>query len=71
MAENQAHGEAPPASSEDHTENYVAYLAGGLFTQYDLAANVRLKISVWRLSSGKFELDLPQSKELLDTLRLG
>ena len=64
MAENQAHGEAPPASSEDHTENYVAYLAGGLFTQYDLAANVRLKESVWRLSKGKFELDLPQSKEL-------
>ena len=38
-------------------ENYVAYLAGGLFTQYDLAANVRLKAAVWRLSNGRFGLD--------------
>ena len=52
MTENQAQ------------EHYLAYLAGGLFTQYDLASNVHLKAAVWRLSSGKFELDLPQSKEL-------
>lgn len=43
---------------------YTVYSAGGLFTQDELAANVLLKEAVWRLSSGKFQLFLPQSREL-------
>jgi nucleoside 2-deoxyribosyltransferase len=50
-------------------DSYLVYLAGGLFTQHELATNVSMKEAVWRLSSGRFELVLPQSKELrqLDT----
>jgi len=43
---------------------YTVYAAGGIFTQHDLATNVFIKDSVWKLSNGKFELVLPQSKEL-------
>jgi nucleoside 2-deoxyribosyltransferase len=43
---------------------YTVYFAGGLFTQHDLTTNVLIKESVWRQSYGKFELILPQSKEL-------
>lgn len=43
---------------------YQAYLAGGLFSQHDLASNVTMKEAVWRLSHGRFEVVLPQSKEL-------
>lgn len=43
---------------------YTVYSAGGIFTQHDLAANVFIKDSIWRQSNGKFELVLPQSKEL-------
>lgn len=43
---------------------YTVYAAGGIFTQHDLATNVFIKDSVWRQSNGKFELVLPQSKEL-------
>ena len=50
-------------SSENRSETYVAYLAGGLFTQHDLVTNVWMKEAVWRLSNGRFELFLPQSKE--------
>lgn len=59
-------------SSNDFTDNYQVYLAGGLFSQHDLSANVSLKEAVWRLSKGRFELVLPQSKELrqLDTPNL-
>jgi nucleoside 2-deoxyribosyltransferase len=49
---------------EGLSECYLAYLAGGLFTQHELAANVSIKEAVRRLSSGRFELVLPQSKEL-------
>jgi nucleoside 2-deoxyribosyltransferase len=45
-------------------KSYSVYAAGGIFTQHDLASNVFLKDSVWRQSNGKFELILPQSKEL-------
>lgn len=45
-------------------ESYTVYAAGGIFTQHDLATNVFMKDSVWRQSNGKFELVLPQSKEL-------
>jgi len=43
---------------------YTIYCAGGLFTQDELAANVMLKEAVWRLSQGRFQLFLPQSREL-------
>jgi nucleoside 2-deoxyribosyltransferase len=43
---------------------YTVYAAGGIFTQHDLAMNVFIKDSVWKQSHGKFELVLPQSKEL-------
>jgi nucleoside 2-deoxyribosyltransferase len=49
--------------SDTHLK-YAIYFAGGLFTQHDIAMNVFIKESVWRLSTGKFELVLPQSKEL-------
>ncbi|NIM95076.1 MAG: hypothetical protein GTO18_15360 [Anaerolineales bacterium] len=43
---------------------YIVYSAGGLFTQDELATNILLKESVCKLSSGKFQLFLPQSREL-------
>jgi len=43
---------------------YTVYAAGGLFTQDELAMNVMLKEAVWRLSNGRFQLFLPQSREL-------
>ena len=52
-------------AKNDAVENkYTVYSAGGIFTQHDLATNVFIKDSVWRQSDGKFELVLPQSKEL-------
>ncbi len=45
---------------------YKVYAAGGMFTQHELTTNVLIKESVWRASNGKFELVLPQSKELRD-----
>lgn len=47
-------------------KSYTVYAAGGIFTQHDLATNVFIKDSVWRQSNGRFELVLPQSKELRD-----
>jgi len=43
---------------------YTIYSAGGLFTQDELAANILIKEAVWRLSNGKFQIFLPQSREL-------
>jgi nucleoside 2-deoxyribosyltransferase len=43
---------------------YKVYAAGGLFTQHELAMNVLIKEAVWRLSDGRFQLFLPQSREL-------
>jgi nucleoside 2-deoxyribosyltransferase len=43
---------------------YTVYSAGGLFTQDELTTNIMIKEAVWRLSSGKFQLFLPQSREL-------
>ena len=43
---------------------YTIYSAGGLFTQDELATNILIKEAVWRLSNGKFQLFLPQSREL-------
>jgi nucleoside 2-deoxyribosyltransferase len=48
----------------DSDLRYTIYFAGGLFTQHDIATNVFIKESVWRQSNGKYELILPQSKEL-------
>jgi len=54
-------------SSNQGTANaassYTIYSAGGLFTQDELATNVMIKEAVWRLSNGKFQLFLPQSRE--------
>ena len=49
---------------------YTVYAAGGLFNQHELATNVWIKEAVGRLSNGKFQLVLPQSKDLreLDAL---
>jgi nucleoside 2-deoxyribosyltransferase len=46
--------------------SYRVYTAGGIFTQHDLTTNVYIKESIWRQSNGKFELVLPQSKEMRD-----
>jgi len=43
---------------------YTVYSAGGLFTQYELSMNILIKEAVWRLSNEKFQLFLPQSREL-------
>lgn len=64
MANSSKPAQESTASSESLSDSYRVYLAGGLFTQHELAANVSMKEAVWRLSSGRFELVLPQSKEL-------
>ena len=43
---------------------FTIYSAGGLFTQDELSTNVLIKEAVWRLSSGKFQIFLPQSREI-------
>lgn len=48
---------------------YIVYSAGGLFTQDELAMNILIKEAVWRLSDGKFQLFLPQSRELQELAR--
>jgi nucleoside 2-deoxyribosyltransferase len=45
-------------------KTYRIYSAGGLFNQDELATNILIKEAIWRLSLGKFQLFLPQSKEL-------
>lgn len=52
------------ARDEVVENKYTVYAAGGIFTQHELATNVFIKDSVWKQSKGKFELVLPQSKEL-------
>ncbi len=51
------------------TGPFTIYSAGGLFTQDELATNVLLKEAVWRLSNGKFQLFLPQSREVQELNR--
>jgi nucleoside 2-deoxyribosyltransferase len=48
------------------TGPYTIYAAGGLFNQHELATNVWIKEAVSRLSGGRFQLFLPQSRELRD-----
>lgn len=55
---------ASPVSNENLPESYSVFLSGELFTQHDLATNVSIKEAVWRLSHGRYQLVLPQSKEL-------
>lgn len=57
------------AKDEAVENKYTVYAAGGIFTQHELATNVFIKDSVWRQSDGKFELVLPQSKELRESDR--
>jgi nucleoside 2-deoxyribosyltransferase len=66
-----------PAPTADLTQGvpdspgpYTVYAAGGLFNQHELATNVWIKEAVGRLSNRKFQLVLPQSKDLkeLDAL---
>jgi nucleoside 2-deoxyribosyltransferase len=64
MPDRDARSKASTGSSESLSKGYLVYLAGGLFTQHELATNVSLKEAVWRLSNERFELVLPQSKEL-------
>ena len=59
---NMAVNATPGASNS--VGPYRVYSAGGLFTQHELATNVMIKEAVWRLSGGKYELLLPQSREL-------
>ena len=56
------------ASNANAAGPYTVYAAGGLFTLHEVATNVSLKQAVWRLSGGKFQLVLPQSKELRDMI---
>jgi nucleoside 2-deoxyribosyltransferase len=61
MSESKAVDAAQEATSGGP---YRVYSAGGLFTQDELATNILIKEAVWRLSNGKFQLFLPQSREL-------
>jgi len=54
----------PNPGPTDTTGPYTIYSAGALFTQDDLATNVMIKEAVWRLSKGKFQIFLPQSREV-------
>jgi nucleoside 2-deoxyribosyltransferase len=62
MNENKAVGTIPSAANS--VGPYTIYSAGGLFTQDELATNIMIKEAVWRLSNGKFQIFLPQSREL-------
>ena len=62
MNKGKAAGSTPEATHA--VGPYIVYAAGGLFTQYELAMNVLIKEAVWRLSGGRFQLFLPQSREL-------
>lgn len=57
-------GEAAEERNKNSKGSYTIYSAGGLFTQDELATNILLKEAVSRLSDGKFQLFLPQSREI-------
>lgn len=67
MSESEGVKTSPEATNFDGP--YTVYSAGGLFTQDELATNILLKEAVWRLSNGKFQLFLPQSRELQELER--
>jgi nucleoside 2-deoxyribosyltransferase len=60
----------PTPGVTDSVGPYTVYSAGGLFTHNELETNILIKEAVWRLSNGKFQLFLPQSKELRELDRL-
>jgi len=62
MNESKAVDTIPGVTNSVNT--YTVYSAGGLFTQDELATNILIKEAVWRLSNRKFQLFLPQSREL-------
>lgn len=62
MSETEAVDTSPGATLS--AGPYTVYSAGGLFTQDELATNILIKEAVWRLSTGKFQVFLPQSREL-------
>ena len=55
-----------PTSYPD-TGPYRVYSAGGLFNLHEVAVNVLIKEAVWELSEGRFQLMLPQSKEMRES----
>jgi nucleoside 2-deoxyribosyltransferase len=64
--------EAVPISDTSHVATITqvplsVYAAGGMFTQHELSTNVYIKEAVWKLSRGRFQLLLPQSKELRES----
>jgi nucleoside 2-deoxyribosyltransferase len=59
----------PNLGATNTASHYMIYSAGGLFTQDELATNVLIKEAVWRLSNGKFQLFLPQSREMQELNR--
>lgn len=64
MQKSRAPSKTENSSSDSRSEKYRVYLAGGLFSQHELTTNVAIKEAVWRFSNGRFEIVLPQSKEL-------
>jgi nucleoside 2-deoxyribosyltransferase len=54
----------PTQEAANSAGPYTVYAAGGLFSQHELATNVLIKEAVWRLSDGRFQLVLPQSREM-------
>ena len=67
MTGNEA--DNPDLGATNATGPYMVYSAGGLFTQDELATNILIKETIWRLSNGKFQLFLPQSRELQELNR--
>jgi len=59
----------PTQRASNSDGHYSVYAAGGLFTQHELATNVLIKEAIWRLSNGKFQLTLPQSREMRELKR--
>lgn len=53
-------------NKEAQTDYISVYLAGGIFTQFDITTNVEIKEAIWHQSQGKYLMTLPQSKELRD-----
>lgn len=50
-------------NNDTYKSVFCIYSAGGLFTYRELAMNVTLKESIWKRSSGKYRLVLPQSEQ--------
>lgn len=68
VVKNHGQSLSEDATQEIHNSDRIGpfsvYAAGGMFNLHELATNVSIKEAVWRLSNGKFRLNLPQSIEL-------